>query len=520
MKKIYLILLVISLLNTNLNAQNEIKASWRFDISDSTIKKTERRYWGLPMIVLETKKNDLILVSQQFMGWTLENIDRKTGNIIWKNARNQDYPDSSKKMYIIDNIFERKDGNLEILGTKTNANDFVPAFSGFPVRSIYNSVNGKEILFTQPKFDFQKDDYPMYYGDVSRRFIPNGNNYLVACSMLEVIPTFSLRTLDTTMVMKDTLGYIMSPFPKNSVMKLTGGSFPNTINNNIYFVHQYYGKSADTTLNKLLFVGINKQGKTVITKDISKSLYYFLDYRDFAPAKDGFLVSGMVDTSNILKKGARNIAIVNKIDTLGNTVWNTILQHPEKKVFQTVYASEDKQRGGVWAFTGHPDEPNPYLFYISKEGKSKLIGKIFIPNNTEKFFSAGLWSLQDGSVLLSYRYQKCDNDPKFIYCWGVAKLEKNKLDIILENETELTTNDEIGISIFPNPAHDKFNISLRENNSGKISIVNQLGQVFYSQSFSDTSEIVVNVNDLPSSIYFVKIDMKDKGTVTKKIFVN
>jgi hypothetical protein len=252
MKKILILLLFIA---NSVLAQINIPLSWHFNISDYTIKSKKDTYSGLPWTILETKNNDLILVSQQFFGWTIEKIDKNNGNIVWKNARNQDYPDSTQKMFIVDNIFERKDGNLEILGTKTNAKYFTPLFDGIPVRSIYNVQNGKEINYTEPQFDILKQNYPMWWGGVSRRFIQNNGNYLIANLIGGSIqPTFALRTLDTTMIMKDTLGRFVSPFSNNKTMKFQGGSQPHDSGNNLSFIQYYYGGGSDTTLNAAIFV--------------------------------------------------------------------------------------------------------------------------------------------------------------------------------------------------------------------------------------------------------------------------
>ncbi len=517
-KKIYTVTIYFIFIGI-ISAQKNILASWRFDISDTTIKKTERRYWGLPRQIFETKKNDLILVSQQFMGWTIENIDRNTGNAIWKNSRNQDFPDNSQKMFIFDNIFEREDDNLEILGVKTHAKDIGPTQDGFPVRSIYNYKTGKELAFKEPKFDFFKDDYPMYAGGISRRFMREKNQYLVLNRIEYQSTNFALRSVDSNMVMKDTLGYIKSIYENKPDLKFRQGSAPLAIGNKIYLIHKYQANSSDTTLNKLLLLGITKQGTQLPNIDISKSLYYYLDNKEQIVTNDGFIITGMVDTTNTLKKTNRNIAMVAKIDTLGNKKWTVFLSHPEGDVFELVVISKDKKRGGYWACAGHTEKSNPFLYYISEDGKAKLIGKVFMPNNTEKFFPVNIWSLNDGSVILSYRYYKCDNDPQFIYCWGIAKIEKEDLEAVLTNNVDFFENNTIEIAVFPNPADENVNISWKEDNSGKIYLINQLGQVIISHSFTKEKNIRFDVRDIPKGVYFIKTDILGKYMGTKKVII-
>ncbi len=520
MKKI-LILLLLFVADTIL-AQKTIPMSWHFNISDYTIKSKKDTYFGLPWTIFETKNNDLVLVSQQFFGWTIEKIDKNNGNIIWKNARNQDYPDSTQKMFIVDNIFERKDGNLEILGTKTKAKYFTPFFDGIPIRSIYDLQNGNEINYTEPPFDLLKQNYPMTWGGVSRRFIQNKDNYLVASSLSSSAqPTFTLRTLDTTMIIKDTLGKFVSPFANNKAMKFQGGSHPHDNGNNLSFIQYYNAGVSDTTLNAAMFTSISKKGKVNFVKNISKELYYRVNLFGFVSSQEGIFATGLVDTNNVLKKAKMNVGFAALIDTLGNKKWEVLLTHPNNKIFEIVTVCEDPKRNGYWAFAGHSDEGTPYLYFISKTGKAKLVCKVNIPNNNEKFFPSKIAALKDGSLILSTRYQKCDKDPTFVYCWGIGKVESSYLDGILSSTNEELKDENSDITIYPNPAKDNFTVILAQtqSESGSLCIFDNNGKMITNQLFFETNSINIDTRDILSGLYIVKITLNNRKPFFKKIVI-
>lgn len=212
--------------------------------------------------------------------------------------------------------------------------------------------------------------------------------------------------------------------------------------------------------------------------------------------------------------------MVIKLDTLGKKHWQVILEHPDKKEFQTIFTCEDIKRNGYWAFAGHANDFNPYLYFISKDGKAKLVCKITIPNNVESFFSAGSWVLQNGDLLLSYKYKKCDNDPNFIYCWGIGKVEASYLDNILPaKEAIQPSNSDNNFSISPNPIRGNFKILFSKEEEGVIMILNEIGNIAQIEKFTNKNEVEVRSDNLSSGIYFVKIQFKNGMTASNKIII-
>jgi hypothetical protein len=71
--------------------------------------------------------------------------------------------------------------------------------------------------------------------------------------------------------------------------------------------------------------------------------------------------------------------------------------------------------------------------------------------------------------------------------------------------------EENSISLFPNPASNQLAVSSRQTAAEKIEIFNHLGaEVFQSQIPNIKSQILIDVSQLPSGIYFVKVKT-DKG---------
>lgn len=75
-----------------------------------------------------------------------------------------------------------------------------------------------------------------------------------------------------------------------------------------------------------------------------------------------------------------------------------------------------------------------------------------------------------------------------------------------------TKND--GIHVFPNPASRDIFIQSDENNINRISLTNVIGQILFSQLYSNKKSAIVNISSLPPGAYIIKIETQN--TITNK----
>lgn len=74
-----------------------------------------------------------------------------------------------------------------------------------------------------------------------------------------------------------------------------------------------------------------------------------------------------------------------------------------------------------------------------------------------------------------------------------------------------TTNSTTPISIYPNPATTTLTITGSIN---KVQIINMLGQTVYTNQYSNTTKITIDISSLPTGVYFVKVN---EGYVQKVV---
>lgn len=146
---------------------------------------------------------------------------------------------------------------------------------------------------------------------------------------------------------------------------------------------------------------------------------------------------------------------------------------------------------------------------------SSVINGEFQYQNVDTY-DAELFKLESDSLILLYRKDgnhqwehinftiKGNNNAGFI---TVEDIQSGDYVLGVWNEKYLGLNENTGktsVNIYPNPAKDCLNIELNNEIKGKVTIVNQLGQVVKEMNI-DGKEIAINVEDLTSGVYFINV---------------
>ncbi len=82
-------------------------------------------------------------------------------------------------------------------------------------------------------------------------------------------------------------------------------------------------------------------------------------------------------------------------------------------------------------------------------------------------------------------------------------------------ENEILENE---IKLFPNPTPDRLQVILRGNDEGIATIYNAFGQSIKQDIFI-SKEKQINVEGFSAGVYFMKIKLKNRGTVTKRFLI-
>lgn len=95
-----------------------------------------------------------------------------------------------------------------------------------------------------------------------------------------------------------------------------------------------------------------------------------------------------------------------------------------------------------------------------------------------------------------YRLKQIDIDGKFVYS-NIISIAVSKMD---------------AIKIYPNPAKDEFYLSCSELNNAELSIFNSLGQVVKKISKLAGSHLKIEINNMPSGVYYMLLNNNNKQT--------
>ena len=100
---------------------------------------------------------------------------------------------------------------------------------------------------------------------------------------------------------------------------------------------------------------------------------------------------------------------------------------------------------------------------------------------------------------------------------GNSATDTINVEVVLYNNIEKAKTSEI--NIYPNPATNYFSVESNITSIDKLKIVNINGQMVKEIKANNYNDIQVNISDLKSGLYFIKI-ITDNYSITKKLIVN
>jgi len=172
--------------------------------------------------------------------------------------------------------------------------------------------------------------------------------------------------------------------------------------------------------------------------------------------------------------------------------------------------------------------PNRYwTIYRHDKGDAVINGEFQYQKNSS--YDDDMIASESDSTLLLYRpnatemWQTIDYD--FQGFWNFGKMTVNNLQsgdytlaVFDKNQIGLNefNNDKIHLNIYPNPAKDKINIELSEEMRVNVILTNQLGQTIKEMK-SKNKMITIDIEDLPSGTYIVKISNNETTLHSEKI---
>ena len=189
--------------------------------------------------------------------------------------------------------------------------------------------------------------------------------------------------------------------------------------------------------------------------------------------------------------------------------WSTVALTPDNWLITPQINLTSASYISYWVCGQDPDWAGEhYGVYISTTGTSVSDFSLLFQETLPTPETARTWynrhiniNSYSGNVYIAFRHFNCSD-----------MFRINLDDILVSAGTDITENENVNVSIYPNPANNVLNVTA--NGYNKMEIINFLGQVVINENVSNTN-FEVNVSNLNSGVYFVRLQ-GENGTITKK----
>ncbi len=115
-------------------------------------------------------------------------------------------------------------------------------------------------------------------------------------------------------------------------------------------------------------------------------------------------------------------------------------------------------------------------------------------------------------------------NPKHVRVVVLLLDHKKGGEVINANEKKLLTDtnginldelDMLEVNVYPNPVSDYINIALYENKDFSVELVNSIGQVVLTDSFTKTNFATINTSNLAKGVYLLKLNAGDQKSTMR-----
>lgn len=270
--------------------------------------------------------------------------------------------------------------------------------------------------------------------------------------------------------------------------------------------------SLNQSTNGTFLMKLNQGGDSLWATTLSSPL--IKGYRLFPSGEDGLFVAGTIRDSTI-QSSVKEVFFLTKVDTLGGMIWEksfpSLSGELPPRIYEFADAKPTSDGGVIFLATAYLEEDSikgerPYLLKVDAEGNYQW-HKILLPENGDKALAGRVLPLNNGTYGLLLGGKPYVGNPYAIY----ALLGP---DGTFTN-VETATREELALTVSPNPAVDRVEISWTQDIAGEVEIrlLDVQGKILSHQSRREAAGLArmeVFLDSYPSGIYFVEILTADK----------
>jgi len=487
-------------------------------IHDGWLQFEGARYINKPII----DKDKLYIFERKsynyYEGVFLACLDLKTGNKLWDT--HIDLRNSDKKVYL-ESFRINNEGELELLLYKDNGTFDFWGRSNLVIRS-YNKQTG-ELLHDNPTDPNDSLNLLLYMpisSAYARSFLfPNSINkyrYITYYPSGSIMKYFSYIIDKKGHVVTDTL--VKKPFDlliqnnhsrkigKDKFFSLRRLTVQNPYNRKDTFKLVY--NIFDMNLNTLYFKDISEIVPPAYNHELEAAYenYFILKNTDYIVINSKYV-------------GERSFSL---FDINGNVIENVTLLKDDGTPMLGVSASAIKLKyeDGMLVFTSDKTDDGFWtLFLFKSDGHGNLskLKEIKVSPQNHELAPSKIYQLENGDILLN------GMDFNHNYVYGLATFFAKFYMYIPANDlglktssSEITLSKTNNISLYPNPAKDKLNISSVKENFNKIILYDLMGRKLYQEKFNLCDKYSVDIKFLKKGMYIVKFYINKTELETKK----
>lgn len=455
-----------------------------------------------------------------FQGSYISKRSLTTGNLEWEFSNNLSNND---KVELDFSFNKRSDGNIEVLGFRLLSNQFPnPNPTGIVNRKVYNQNTGE--LLNQ--FYTEYEDGGIICLNVGGQFgrtFPKiqDDTYTTSCAFTnreQVIINMSSNQnglfTDTTEVVSNLLEMDSSPrFRYSEALKLPNGNIAVAFSvfNEFFSLDEIRTEVFIFDQNGVLINRID------VTEIMDFSTYLNMNVVDDKIILSGSSFQGFTDGSVV---SADNIAVLDEFGTVYSQI---------NKIDDYIAVNATLLADGQLAAVGRNIADKCLHILYENNGQMESVESICHTNSEDWYVTADLIKQSDDQLLITGRMFRdtllLDQNSGEVFADGtsvapvILAFDLSSIDpLSIKNQNSLV---ESLFEVSPNPVREEINIDFETPQSGRIQLINQIGEIVLDASIENALQHKWPLDhQLSSGMYFVRFENENIFSAGKIIIAN
>ncbi len=478
-----------------------------------------------PTYVLDLGENIYLVYEQPLVeGWIILKIETETGEVVWSKVvtrKTDNIP--SFPVY----LHQSSPNTLDLVGYERGSDpELQSIYSSHLFRSRISMEDGSVLETYNPTWQ-EGGTFVVNNGGAIASLVhnPNKDSFLIVEGLtnIQISPAGVWRFVHANSICIETQEHTF--ITGNRILNEDDGIYQDRVSGLEYLeeggyillLEEFQVDDFQNPTNYLELVKLNDNKEVEWRKVITEQSG--IGAQLVVSNTSGYMVYGRLNQGSIPYDSDRPY-YVSKFDENGDFLWRSDIEASNKIIYASSLQTEDG-----YLLAGVREDTEGFLWKCDEEGNLHEIANWKLENEVidKRIDMYRAQELHTGDMMVQF---SIDHDTIYQSPWGPLDNIIKKHYVVVFGKNDLFTDIEepiansLALTLYPNPSHDKVNITLPRVSTGTLQFYNTQGQLQRTVEVEGKQHLTISIEGLVNGLYYVHWSGEKGETMVKPLVIH